>query len=49
MSILICMALLFSSNSHSESTEGGYSKLEYKADYYQDTVELNFSGNPPRA
>lgn len=49
MPVLLCMALLFSSNSHSESTEGGYSKLEYKADYHQDTVELNFSGNPPKS
>lgn len=49
MPALICMALFFSSNSHSESTEGGYSKLEYKADYHQDTVELKFSGNPPKS
>lgn len=46
MTVLLCMALLFSSNSHSESAEGGY-KLEYKANYDQGTVELNFSGDTP--
>ena len=47
MSVLIFMALLFSSNSHSESAEGDY-KLKLTADYDKGTVELNFSGNPPQ-